>query len=449
MQKKIGIVLFIIMLLGIVAIPYYIKNNETNNEINKEEVKEEVVEDSQIPIFNLDESTLSRLEIKDERALIFEKRDGQWIEPEESTLAYNKEAIQKIITSISSLESIQIIRNVSGQSKYGIDETARIITLYDEANNHYTLRIGSATADEKGLYIATDADETIYIINSKLAEPLFGEKEDLVEKQMLIPEIATIESFDINIKNEPALHIRKNDKEGYKDYQTWILEDFFKSTHEIHTETIDAMLNQIIAFQKDKFVGSKTTLEQYGLDKPSMVITLNNKWTIKFGKKEDEFIYFMYSKEPYVYKMLEENIKDLMDIKPIALIRKQVYIPDAAKLSQIKLTNPVQTLVFDLSPGKNSFDPAQTEQILQLIEDSVCIEAKLQNPEIEQKQERKAEASILYTYKDNSTKMIELIPYDSSFYILRFENTIEFAVGKEKIMSMFNNVDEMVKANKK
>jgi len=69
-------------------------------------------------------------------------------------------------------------------------------------------------------------------------------------------------------------------------YCTWILEDFFKSTHEIHTETIDAMLNQIIAFQKDKFVGSKTTLEQYGLDKPSMVIAINNNWTIKFGKKE-------------------------------------------------------------------------------------------------------------------------------------------------------------------
>jgi hypothetical protein len=457
MQKKMGIVLFIIMLLGIVAIPYYMRNNQ----ISDEKPEEAIAEESQVRIFALDQSILSRIEIKDESVFTFEKREDKWIEPEFNTLAYDKEAIENIIQSISSLESIQVIHNAPGQSQYGIDDHSRMITLYDSSNNHYTLKLGSYTADKKGLYVVTDLNDTVYIVSSEMARPLFSQKEDLIEKQMAIPKAADIQSLDISKKDEPVIHIQRNNKVGYKDYETWVLEEFYKSTHEIHTETVDALLNKIGAFQKEKFVGNKTELEKYGLDEPYMVMALNKKWTIKFGKKENEFIYFMYSEEPYVYKMLEENIKELTAIKPIALIRKQVYIPELTTVNQIELSNPEQTLVLNINKvltqqGENgltssieemSFDEMQTKQFIELIQDNICIEAELQNPEIEEKQERKAEISIRYRYEDGSEKLIELIPYDNHFYILRHDGTIEFAVGKEKVMNMFNMLHEMTKKN--
>ena len=87
-----------------------------------------------------------------------------------------------------------------------------------------------------------------------------------------------------------------------------------------------------------------------------------------------------------------------------------------------------------------------TEELLKLIGESVSIETALQNPEIEQKQDRKSEINISYSLEDHTTQTIELIPYDTHFYILRVNHMIEFAVKKEPVMNMFSKLGTMIEA---
>ena len=454
MNKKIGIAILIMLLAGIVAIPLYIKHEQKS--------KEEIVEDIEVSLTALKADALSRIELKDESAFVLQKQDQKWIEPEYKELVYNDEAVTNMVNSIYSLKSKQVIHNVQDLSTYGINENSKIITLYDQTNDPYPLKFGHYSADKSSLYIGTDADKTIYVVNSEDAKTLFQKREELLEKKMVLPEIETLKTIQIAKKDEPTVQIKKNLKGKNEAYDTWTLEGYFKGTHAINTEDVDAIIHQIMNFEKDKFIGEKAVaLEPYGLDHPSMSITLNNKWVIKFGKKEGNTLYFIYSGEPYMYTMSEEKIKALNEIKPIALIRKQVYVPDLSKLTQIEVIDPQQNLKLDIKKqtakkdegsytsavGEVSFDAAKTSEIISLIEDNVCIEAQLQNPEIEQKEERKAEISIVYHYNDHTTKTIELIPYDTNFYILRFEDAIEFAVGKEKVMSMLNALHEKIKAN--
>ena len=82
---------------------------------------------------------------------------------------------------------------------------------------------------------------------------------------------------------------------------------------------------------------------------------------------------------------------------------------------------------------------------LDKIEESLCIQAPLQNPNIEQKEERKAEATITYLLKNGSICEIELIPYDINYYILRYNGKIEFAVNKEKVIKVFNELTNFTK----
>ena len=85
--------------------------------------------------------------------------------------------------------------------------------------------------------------------------------------------------------------------------------------------------------------------------------------------------------------------------------------------------------------------------MLNLIQESVYIETVLQNPQIEQKTERKAEISIVYYMKDGSQKLIELIPYDTNYYILRIDGNIEFAANKEKVTMLFSELGKIIKGN--
>ena len=101
--------------------------------------------------------------------------------------------------------------------------------------------------------------------------------------------------------------------------------------------------------------------------------------------------------------------------------------PFAARLNEIPLT------------------AEEAKEWLDKIEASVCIESPLQNPNIEQKQERKAEAVMVYVLNDGSKMQIEFIPYDINYYILRYNGVIEFAVNKEKVTKLFNELTHFTK----
>ncbi|MDF2877037.1 MAG: hypothetical protein K0S30_133 [Clostridia bacterium] len=449
--------LFIIMLGAIVAIPYSMRDSQKDDKV----ITEETIDEVNIDLFVLDVQTISRIEIKDESALTLESRDNQWISPEYTNLFFSQDKVKEIIRTAASLESVQVIQNVESQSKYGIDEKAKLITLYDGQNKNYTLRIGAYTPDKKGVYIATDREAVVYVADSETVLPLLEKQEDLIENQMQLPPLDKIEKLEISKKGEKNILIQKNKAVGYEGYETWGLDEFFSSSHQVHTEMVEDLIWQIMSFQKDKLVGEKVDLAKYELENPYLVVDLNETCDVRFGKKEGGYVYFTYSEEPYVYKMLEERIKVIENIEPMAFIRKPVYIPDLSKLSKIVLTNPEKQITVGLQKQLKEqeaftvtsvidgkiFDEAETEVMMQLIANSVCIEALLQNPQIEQKQERKAEITITYSYEDGTSQTIELIPYDGSFYILRFEDTIEFAVGRDKVMTMFNQLYGMIKSN--
>ncbi|WP_069998276.1 DUF4340 domain-containing protein [Cellulosilyticum sp. I15G10I2] len=457
MLKKIGAALCIIGLLAMLAIPYYKKNNQVDNE----KMQEEIIENVQINLFTFDPNSISRIEIKDEKALILHKQDERWSDIEHEKLNYDNQVIENFIRTVNALETTEVIYNSIDPNKYGIDDTSRIITLYDEANNNYTLRVGSQTLDKMGRYLGTHLDEKLYVVKSEAAASLLQTRDALIEKKIYMPWQVDPQDIKILKKNEPAIHIQKNPKVGYVDHEKWLLEGFFKQSHELDTETTEGIIGQILAFEKDQFVGSKENLEAYGLDDPQLTITINNEWTMAFGAKENEWVYFMTADDPYVYKMLEEKLSVVNHIKPIALIRKQVYIPDLSQLSQITITNPGRTLVLDLKKETTeneamhltgviegiALDNDKTGELIELIQNGVSIEAVLQNPDIEKRQERKAEITIRYLFETEEAKLIELIPYDNQFYILRLDGMIEFAVGKQPVMNMLNILYETLKTS--
>lgn len=453
MHKKIGIVITALLLLCIVAVPWHIRDMR----IKEEKTKQEITEVYQVNLMKLNKDIVTRVEIKDKNLLVLKKQEGAWKDSEFEALPYHQEAVQNMISAVCSLQSTQVIRNVQDEKKYGISEDSRMITLYDETNNAYSIRLGSLTADKNSLYIAAGAEKTVYIADGSKSELLFQTRDDFIEKQLIMPQKDTVDLIEIGKKDERKLRMIKNPIGGHGAYDTWSLENFYKTPHTVSTEMTESLINQMMGFEKTGVVGEKTgDLAPYGLDRPEFFINLNNSWVIKFGKKENGLVYFIYSKEPYVYRIPEEKLKGLFDIKPIAVIRKEVYIPDFTRLQNVTLSDPAQNIVLDLKEqkegvgaplltstvGEIQFNTEKTKALLQLIIENICIEAELQNPEIEEKQERKAEITIAYHFKDGTDKVIELLPYDNNFYILRFEGNIEFAVGKEKIMGMLSKFHE-------
>lgn len=421
--------------------------------------RKDVVEEINVNLYTFNPNNIVRIEMKEEELITLQLSEDTWIDSKYQEIAYESQKVQSLINAISTLESIQGISNVLELKKYGIEETSRMITLYDEANNHYTLKLGSYTGDKTGFYVTTEVEDYVYVIKAGEVDALLVTRDDWINQNISLPTQDLLNQIKIIKKNEQTIIIKNNTQIGTEHEKKWMLEGFFQQSHELQSEEIQALIEQIEQLGKDRFVGLKENLSQYGLDEPMLTIELNGKWAIYWGIEENGFIYFMTDKDPYIYKMEQQKIKAFIDIKPLQLIRKQVYFAELEKLNQIILHRPEHTWSIDLKKEKQEdgsiatigivkgsyLDSKQTLEIIELIQNSICIEAILQNPEIEQKQERKAEIILEYHFLDNTTHTIELIPYDNQFYILRVEGIIEFAVAKQPVMHMINSLNEKIK----
>lgn len=454
MKKKwmlTAIVSIVIVLVGLFALT---KWNEYK--------KTEIVESIETKISTMSTADIARIEIYDGQSIVLKKQDQLWVNEEGNKLEYEQDKINVMMDEIGQMTSFQMISNVQDRSAYGINESSKIITIYDKANLAETIRFGNVVSGQDASYIWSDTDEVIYLVAHSQLNDIFFNNEDIISKEMNIPAIAHIQQIVIT-ENDKKIKFVRNPKKGTPKYDTWLLEEAFKTTHEANNELVEEYLEQIETFKREKFVTTDTKdLEVYGLNQPSLMIEINGKYTIKFGKVEGDYIYFKYSGNPYIYKMLNEKVDLLKGINPFDLIRKEIYVPRIGSLKSIILKRNDETIEWTMeNPDKEHIKIEgasyinnvpmtleQTETLLSAL-GSISLYKPLVNPGFEEKQERTAEIVIAYQLKDDTTYAIELIPYDPSFYILRHNGHVEFSVDKKLVVNFFNELNRIVKEQQK
>ena len=463
MKKKVAIMVAIglvgIIILVIIALPLTKRQEPPTLQ------EGEIIEDRFGAICSL-AGIIERIEIKDKEGIILQKEKENWIEEAYPTLIYNQEAVQSLLNHLKITISEQVIHNVQDLEKYGIKEGAPMVTLYNEENTGETLVIGGQTADKTKSYVWNEVHQELYIVTNEQMDQLSLKRDELLAKNLSLPEKDSIWQMRIEEEGEKPLILVKSELEGKDGYEEWQIKDFFVDAHAISGEWMTNLIDQLEAFEKDGFVGTVESLEDPGLLESSLTLVLNENWTIQFGKVKNGFIYFNYSEEPYIYKMAEDKMRPFINLKPIEMIRKEVYIPQLEGLKKITFNNPEESFILEVKEGlgnqeesnvqstenkkpvyegkleKRRLNQQELEEILDLTGKSIRIEMLLKNPQIEQKENRPPEVSLRFDYKSGYSKSIELVPYDINFYILRVDGIVEFAASKQPVMELFNALSQ-------
>ena len=314
--------------------------------------------------------------------------------------------------------------------------------------------MGKKVSGQDAYYIWSDTDEAIYLVPYTSLMNVFINREDIIMKDMNVPKSEEINQIIITEGDKRITFVR-NTEEGMPGYETWLVKDAYKTIHQGNTEKIEQYIGALEKFAKDKFVTSTTeNISEFGLDQPSLIIEINGKYTIKFGNTDGDYTYFKYSGEPHIYKMLTDKVKPLRQIDGFGLINKQIYIPQLEQIQSITLQQGEEIIEWVIN--NNQSEEARShigEKMLSEEQTGILIDAlgniniykPLVNPEVEEKQERTAEVVITYHLLDGSEKKLELIPYDPSVYILRYDGHTEFSVDKKPIVMFFNQLNAALK----
>lgn len=437
---------------------------------------------------------ISRVEFKEEHLVIIEKEADTWRNPELSYLEYDNELISEWLKVLQTIETVKVVKNVEDESTYGINEQSAMITVYDNMNNSQTLRIGATNVDEDILYIKSDQDEVLYMVPYEAGQKLLTKPNTFVKYDGKL-KIQPISKLQLNYQNEAPMNIEfSND---------WYLNDYFGIPCKLNEEVMTTLIESIMELDFTGYIGTYETLETYGLEEPKLEMIVNDETKLSFGNTSDDSVYVRLNGANDVYTIDKALYTSIETFKPFDAIERQVVYLNLDEINKVTLSNPQGTyeLLLDIEQSVDEIEVSEnkvnqtteeiqsteikednkeienskniengkeieadstdatfallnkkpltaemTQEWLDKIQESLYIEALLQNPKIEQKEERKAEATIEYSLKDGSSIQIELIPYDINYYILRYNGHVEFAVNKDKVTKLFTQLDHFVKA---
>ncbi len=449
MKKKMGIVLLLCIILIGAGISYY---NSQSKEAMGQTVEEEEVTQK---ICSL-EGNVRRIEIKNTQTTVLERQDQEWFNSAYKDLKYDWSSVHSWLSDLRSMESKEIIHKVQDESIYGIDEQSVTITLYDEMNNSQIFKVGKSIQDKDLLYVATDRMQGVYGVAINAQEKFLKDPNSFVIAQLNAPSVDEIQDITFDLKGEKSVGLKKVNDLGH---DKWYLVDYYKGSYGVQSEVLENILEILRGMKAESFAGIITDTQDYGLSKPQVVITLNNEWSLSLSKMEGNRVYGRVNQKPYAYAINKEVLEQLVSLKPFSMIKKEVLEMTLQGNKEIILENPQGKYTLSLkdkNEGQIATQPIgylnnkeltkeQISELMTVLNSSIWIEAALQNPEIEQKEERKAEITITCKMTNGQEDKIELIPYDINYYILRTNGEIEFAVNKDKATKLFSTLHHMTK----
>ena len=431
---------------------------------------------------------ISKIEFKGNELVTIEKKDNTWYNPEFAYLEYDNGLVSGWVQMLQTAETVKIVKNVEDESMYGINEQSPMVTVYDPMNNSETLRIGNANVDEDMFYIKNDKEDVLYIIPYEVGQKILTKPNTFVKYEDLLT-FGTIEKLQLNYPNEEPMNIELK--------EDWYLSDYYKIPCKLREEAVNALIESIEQLQYTGYVGTYETLDAYGLDKPQLQLAVNDETTLSFGNTVGEHVYAKMGESKDVYTIDKKVYTQITRFDPFDAIEKQLIYLNLDEIEKIVLSNPQGTyeLIVDTNKSVDTVENAiqidddtnavgeelnptdhkeemvkesnegvskdhvlafallnekpltkeTAQEWLDRIQQSLYIEALLQNPQIEQKEERKAEVIIEYSLKNGQSVQIELIPYDINYYILRYNGHVQFAVNKDRVTKLFTQLNHFAK----
>lgn len=212
---------------------------------------------------------------------------------------------------MSNLLGTKVVRFISEDSsnlnQYGLSIPKSQIQISIEENSktqEQTLLIGAPTSDQpQEVYAKRLHSNTVFTIQKEAIEKILLETTQWRSKQFLPSTIrwSDISTIKIESKGKPLI-FEKNDS-------GWRLSGF--SNFSVDLDKVVQMMTNLQDVKATQFVrDTKSDLKSFGLDKPSLRLTLEGKNgetpfknEITFGKSDKGNLYAMNSLEPFIYAL--------------------------------------------------------------------------------------------------------------------------------------------------
>lgn len=383
----------------------------------------EIVQEMIMNLCAFSPEKITRMEIYNQELTTLKKNNNKWENEEYREVNYNQELIQGLVKQVSNLSTTQVVKHVQDLGAYGITDASMRLTIYNDLNEAQSFIIGKQLFEHNVTYVYSVEQEILGVVPDTQLATIKLSSGQLIDTTIDFTSLQTMTQFEVQSVDKVLMQLTK---EG----EVWAVTNPYQKSYVANMETFEAYQLMIQEITKNKFVGIET--EKYGLSKPELTLIIDEKPFLTIGSVIDGKRYFTVGEMPYIYQVENSKVKPLLAIDPYKWISQTIYTP----------AENLQSIEIHYLNDKKSITLPFDEVLLQALYD-LSLNAPIANAQIEQSNPREAEVTIRYHYADGTTKTIEYIPYDPSFYLLREDGIVEFSVEKK---SVINAITPLLKA---
>ncbi len=451
--------LVIVVFLGIyLGVTWYTQSKENEQFQSEKQQAENAI------VLSLAPEQIERLSFPgEEGALVFEQKEGVWINPEDTNFEMNPSRLNLLLNDLAALTATRILENAGDSEQYGLGEEAKKIAVTDTEGAEINIYFGRRNSSNHELYFRIGEDsDTVYLTSAALDSHFSGRLEDFAQYESF-PEAAPESMRIFRVDKEEDSYVL--DMPG-DDNCT--VTDEAGNSQKANLNIVGTMQNNLSNTNWAKNVEYYCRdFGTYGLDTPTALIEVvcegadgesEERFTLSVGgQDEDENYYVRLDDSMQVHTIRQEYLADFVESKPTTFWSLTYSFVSIGDMEKLEVTADGETYTMQRMVESEG---QENEEISWLVNGKniaknlftdfyyACVSVTAQERLDEVPKVEGAPALELHYYlTDGSEKTIQYYEYDQNFYTVLYEDGTKAAhTNKLYVNTMLENLDAVVNA---
>lgn len=483
-KKAVRLLLLVLVVAALVGVYFLIDGGNEPPEENPGEVTQAADLSVEICPLEAEEIVMVSFENPKFSATVIKQADGSYAMEDEPEFPLSQTKAQILFGNVCG-KADKVVAEDAELSVYGLENPAVRIVASDKNGKEYRLNVGDkiGTVSKNGYYACIDGQTTVYQVPASLYVYFNLDKATWITTETL-PEIDTTAIVAVEIESKEfgdlALYHTGavGDGDGNPNTGNWRMEKPYSNVLSVSEVPVTEQISNYSTFSFGNPVDYKAeNFALYGLAEPITKLTLTyeassdlttdlikKKVVLNIGNQLENGDYYVnLSGSPLVYTMTGANVRGLVDVDADSFVEKRFSLIYIHTISELEVKLGDTSHLYEMT-HKDVEDAANTSIIKEstFVVDGVQVSADSTSfntfytyfvkptASFVLPADTQAEGSPLLTlrYKRTETAygdlFMEYFPYDDSFYAVRINGVMMYAVDKRDVDNLIQGINEYV-----
>jgi hypothetical protein len=387
-------------------------------------------------IFQFKEGSVAEITITSPDGKIKFSRQGRgWAMVEPSPYAIDQNKLLRLEIILDKLTALRIVaKEEVDLSKYGLDHPALSIDVTLKNGETRTLLVGAETVSQNEYYAAEPGKKLVYTVYNSDISVFKGNPSSFRDRNFFTVDRSNITTLQVITTTQE--YTLAPDSKGKWQFTSPVVA-------QVKGDAVKDILEKVAGLKIDGFIAGKPgNSSQYGLDKPSLTVTIGDKkgktQTIYFGKEDagKQSLYFRVTGSDEIYTISSEAFKPA-NMKLGELINEAPLSIGIGDVNRVVITDNGRVVEFprDASKKEDIFTLAgkhiKNEDFITLYINLMALSSEGYDPGNEGKV---PEFTVVYELKNHKNIKAAYSRRDETSYFINVNGKpLPFYVGARKI----------------